>query len=105
MESIKQAYDAAFRKDLKGLITIFFLNILAYLIVMVFVVGILSKQPSLMNLLKKLSDPGGDLKGVDLIKLLTFGMFTVDSDPSLVKCLGTDGVLIIILVVFVKLAY
>lgn len=105
MESIKQAYDAAFRKDLKGLITIFFLNILAYLIVMVFVVGILSKQPSLMNLLKKLSDPGGDLKGVDLIKMLTFGMFTVDSDPSLVKCLGTDGVLIIILVVFVKLAY
>ena len=105
MDSIKKAYDAAFRKDIKGLITIFFLNILAYLIVMVFVVGVLSKQPSVINLLRKLSNPGGDLRGVDLFKFLTFGMFTVEDDPSLVKCLGTDGVLILILVIFVKLAY
>lgn len=81
-------YRGAFLNSLQGLIYMFIICIASYIAVMSWVVyGILHYNIG-RNMLSMIASPGRDksYRGIDLIKIFTFKIYSLDSDPSASRC-------------------
>ena len=105
MTKIQQAHAEAFRGDIKGLLCIWVIDYLAYEIVMTFILFVCRKIGIIYTIFYNVKHPTASDRGIDLVRLFSLGLDSMDSEPSGVRAAGTVGILVIVLAVFLKFIY
>jgi hypothetical protein len=87
-----QMYEGMMRGDIKAVLRLWSVVILSFLIILSWVGFFILKFNLTAGLLDVLKNPGphSTRKGIDGIKILTVGMFSMDSDISIVKLLVSN---------------
>lgn len=105
MTKIQQAHAKAMSGDVRGLICIWIIDYLAYQIVMTFIIFVCRKIGIIYTILYNLKHPNSTSKGIDLVRIISLGLDSMDSEPSGVRAAGTVGILVVLLAVFLKFIY
>lgn len=103
MDKIKAAYTLQQRKDILGLLRMLVVNLLSWMIVMNLITFAVQKLDTPMTFLRAIREPkkGGKF-GPDILKIVSIGLTSLDNENSLIRVIGIDMVLVILLTLIIQ---
>lgn len=103
MDKIKAAYTLQQRKDVLGLLRMLVVDLLSWMIVMNLITFAIQKLDTPMAFLRAIREPkkGGKF-GTDILKIASVGLTSLDNENSLIRVIGIDMILVILLTLIIQ---